>query len=167
MMSLDIRIENTKNHSHLGTILAPGGDYDESHTTPQLMAYLIRLAIYENEYSTSSAVTTNDDGAAHPNDNVAFQGKKRKHDSDEKHERSDENDDDSDEENNDSPFADAPVEIDPNFAVRPENKHKTKKTASVRLRSYTKEKKERNRTLKRLEFDKFWERKSVVARRIS
>jgi len=67
MMSLDARVEKTKKHTHLGKILTPGGDYDESHTTPQLMAYLIRLATYENEYSWPSVVATkakNKDGIA-------------------------------------------------------------------------------------------------------
>jgi len=49
--SLDAAVQQTRRRTHLGQLLAPGGDYDESHVTPQLMAYMTRLAIYENDYN--------------------------------------------------------------------------------------------------------------------
>lgn len=47
VVSLDKQVMRTRHKSK--TVLAPGGDYDQSHINPQLMAYMIRLAIYENE----------------------------------------------------------------------------------------------------------------------
>ncbi len=40
----------------MGALLAPGGDYDESQITPQLMAYLTRLSIYENDHTKPQMV---------------------------------------------------------------------------------------------------------------
>ena len=54
--SLDTAVQQTRKRTHLGRILAPGGDYDESHVTPQLMAYMTRLAIYENDYTKPHTV---------------------------------------------------------------------------------------------------------------
>eukprot|EP01083_Nonionella_stella_P005658 16355_1 len=54
--SLDTAVQQARHRTHLGSLLAPGGDYDESHVTPQLMAYMTRLAIYENDYTKPHTV---------------------------------------------------------------------------------------------------------------
>eukprot|EP01084_Bolivina_argentea_P284913 488435_1 len=54
--SLDTAVIQTKRRTHLGSLLAPGGDYDQTHITPQLMAYITRLAIYENDYTKPQTI---------------------------------------------------------------------------------------------------------------
>merc|ERR1712228_31911 len=56
MVSLDTAIQQTRRRTHLGQLLTSGGDYDESSVSPQIMAYMIRLAIYENDYTKPDAV---------------------------------------------------------------------------------------------------------------
>merc|ERR1719216_358089 len=60
LVSLDSAVQRTRRRTHLGALLAPGGDYDESQISPQLMAYLTRLAIYENDHAKPQAVDHTD-----------------------------------------------------------------------------------------------------------
>ena len=56
IVSLDTAVQQTRRRTNLNDLLCPGGDYDESNVSPQIMAYMTRLAIYENDYTKPDAI---------------------------------------------------------------------------------------------------------------
>jgi len=56
LVSLDTAVQQTRRRTHLGELLSPGGDYDSDQLPPQLMAYMTRLAVYENDHTVPQSV---------------------------------------------------------------------------------------------------------------